>query len=64
MLSGTLTLGHFPVGREVELVQGNQRFAFLHLAVSVFFLALFVQVDAPSLSALFPPGAGQLQIRV
>ena len=64
LLFGMLTLGHFLVGREVVLVQVSQHFAFLHLAVSVSFPALFVRVDAPFLSALSPPGADQLQIRV
>ena len=59
-----LTLGHFLVGREVVLVQVSRHFAFLHLAVFASFPALFVQVGAPFLSALFPPGVDQLQIQV
>ena len=57
LLFGRLTLGHSLVGRECELVQGSQHFAFLRLAVFASFPALFVQVGAPFLSALFPPGA-------
>ena len=64
LLFGMLTLGHFLVGREVVLVQVSQHFAFLHLAVFASFPALFVQVGAPFLSALFPPGVDQLQIQV
>ena len=75
LLFGKLTLGHFLVGREVVLVQVSQNFAFLHSDASVFSQALFVQIGAPFLSALFPPvapflsalfppGVDQLQIQV
>ena len=36
LLFGMLTLGHFLVGREFELVQVNRHFAFLHSGASVF----------------------------
>ena len=64
LLCGRLILGHSLVGREVGPVPGNRHFAFLHLAVFASFPALFVQVGAPFLSALFPPGVDQLQIQV
>ena len=64
LLFGRLTLGRSLVGREVELAQGNRHFAILHSGVSVSSPALFVQVGAPFLSALFPHEVDQLQIQV
>ena len=64
LLCGRITLGHFLVGHGFELVQGTQHFAFLRSTVSVSSPALFVQVGALFLSALFPPGVDQLQIQV
>ena len=64
LLCGRITLGHLLVGQEFELVQGTQHFTFLRSTVSVSSPALFVQVGALFLSALFPPGVDQLQIQV
>ena len=64
LLCGRITLGHFLVGHEFELVQGSQHFAFLHSDASVFSQALFVRIGAPFLSALFPPEVDQTQIQV
>ena len=61
---GRLNLGHSLVGHEVELVQGNWHFAFLHLAVSVFFLALFLRFGVLLPSSLYPPEDDPLQIQV
>ena len=64
LLCGRITLDRFPVGREVELVQGNVHFAFLHLAVSVSSPALSLQVGVLSPSSLSPPEVDPFRIRV
>ena len=75
LLCGRITLGHFLVGHEFELVQGTQYFAFLRSTVSVSSLALFLHSDVLSLSFLFPSdvlspsflfpsGVGRLQTQV
>ena len=64
LLCGRITLGHFPVGHECELVQGNQHFAFLRSDVSVSFPALFLHNGVLSPSFLCPSEVGWVQIRV
>ena len=56
LLFGRLTLGHFPVGHVVELVQGSRRSACLHSIASVSSLVLFLQTGVLSLTSLFPSG--------
>ena len=71
LLFGMLTLGHFLVGREFELVQVNRHFAFLHSGASVFSQVPFLcnGVLSPPFAVLTPPflfpsEVDRLQIRV
>ena len=71
LLFGMLTLGHFLVGREFELVQVNRHFAFLHSGASVFSQVPFLRngVLSPPFAVLTPPflfpsEVDRLQIRV